>query len=504
MAKGTWRVLAAGSPDLVWHRPRFSPDGSQVAASLHEGGAWGVAVIDVGSGAVRRLPGVDGTSRYAPAFVASGRELVVVSEQGGIANLELVPIDAGVPRALTRVTGAVVGPDVSRGDSSVWFLALRSGGYDVRRLPSVDGSLGIVAIHGDLTPVVPPTAVTAMLGGSPFTIHDSRFTVADYGLGPRRWRVLPAFTHGADGTTATLMAGNVDPVARLSMVAQGGVGTPGAWSGASVAATSRRLAVAVEASAWSIESRPSETVNSLAPAASDMRYTGTGLVARIAGEGSRLGYVARAGGSAGTVSNESLGSATRIQALAEARGRVTLQLGGLTLGAAAGLSGFTGRTGDDDWRRVITTGALVAGTARAYVSGDFLYGSATRGKSGQIWLAHEAFLAGGSPVPFVDGLHVSQRLAVPGAPPGFAHGARVATYKLSVGGLPFEPFALWAGGGDEITSLTRMAGAERSFSTATLGFVRLPAIRARAGAAWLFDDSFGRRLRAWASVIYSP
>ena len=181
-----------------------------------------------------------------------------------------------------------------------------------------------------------------------------------------------------------------------------------------------------------------------------------------------------------------------------------LLLGGLTLGAAAGLSGFTGRTGDDDWRRVITTGALVAGTARAYVSGDFLYGSATRGKSGQIWLAHEAFLAGGSPVPFVDGLHVSQRLAVPGAPPGFAHGARVATYKLSVGGLPFEPFALWAGGGDEITSLTRMAGAERSFSTATLGFVRLPAIRARAGAAWLFDDSFGRRLRAWASVIYSP
>jgi hypothetical protein len=44
---GEWRVLAAGSPELVWNRPRYSTDGSRVVASYQAGGKWGVAVMDV-------------------------------------------------------------------------------------------------------------------------------------------------------------------------------------------------------------------------------------------------------------------------------------------------------------------------------------------------------------------------------------------------------------------------------------------------------------------------
>ena len=78
---------------------------------------------------------------------------MVVSDRGGIPNLELVALSDSSTRPLTRVTGAVAGPDVSP-DSSVWFLALRSGGYDLRRLKAPDGGrlANVVSIRGPLAP----------------------------------------------------------------------------------------------------------------------------------------------------------------------------------------------------------------------------------------------------------------------------------------------------------------------------------------------------------------
>ncbi|HSA57572.1 MAG TPA: hypothetical protein VLE53_17800, partial [Gemmatimonadaceae bacterium] len=132
---GAWRVLVAGAPEVVWHRPRWSPDGSTIAASRHSEGRWQVALVDARSGAARVLDPGDGASRYAPVFAPSGRELVVVSERGGVANLERLPADGSGPRTLTRVVGSVAAPEVRRADGSVYFLALHARGYDLRRLP---------------------------------------------------------------------------------------------------------------------------------------------------------------------------------------------------------------------------------------------------------------------------------------------------------------------------------------------------------------------------------
>ena len=45
---------------------------------------------------------------------------------------------------------------------------------------------------------------------------------------------------------------------------------------------------------------------------------------------------------------------------------------------------------------------------------------------------------------------------------------------------------------------------ERTFSISSLGFARLPGVRARAGASWSFDAPFEDRPRVYASLTYTP
>ncbi len=501
---GSWRTLAAGSPALVWHRPRFSPDGRHVAAGFQEDGRWGIAIVDVGSGSVRRLEDAPGASRYAPSWTADGAHLVVVSERGGIANLEHLPVEGGAGRVLTRVIGAVLAPDVGRRDSSVWFLALRSGGYDVRRLASLDGALNVVAIGGGSSPVAPPTPAIAQLDASRFPTPDSRFPVSDYGLGPRRWRVLPGLSAGPDGHVGTLMIGNIDPIARLSIVAQGGAGTRGSWRGGSLAASLRRTRVAIDGTVWHVDQQVSALRDHLAPPSMDLRYTGGGLAARLASEEGASGWSLRAGASAGRMDNHALDGATRLLAFGEARGRLTQSAGAMTLSLVGGLAASAGRTGDDDWRRLAGSATAVAGTGRRFVRIDWLLGGVTRAEPGDAGRAAEQFLVGGAANPWIDPSWLPQRITLPAVPPGFLRGANVHVFRASLGGMSWEPFATWVAAGDSLGALKRLAGIERTFAVSSLGFARLPSVRARVGAAWSFDEPYRRRARAWASLAYSP
>ena len=502
LSTGEWRVLAAGTPELVWHRPRYSPDGTQVAASLQDNGRWGVAVIETRSGAVRRLTTEDGASRYAPSFTPSGRELVAVSERGGIANLEIVPFDGSPPRALTRLTGAAVGPDVSRADSSIWFLALRTGGYDVRRLRSLSAVAGdVVTISGQLAPAAPPTA---SLAGFPVNGGRDSIDAREYGLGPRRWRLLPGGTAGPDGHTTTLMLSNIDPIGRLSVITQGAYGSRGTWRGGSVSAALRQMRVGLDASAWYVEHEPSKARDHLAGVASDVRFTGAGLQARLTSERSNMSYSARVLFSAGQVKNDLLVDANRVSTAVEGRARVTKSLAGFTFTSLAGVVVDIGQTNGESWRRTISSGSLIAGTSRHQLRGDALTARVTSASTGQSGLEMEQVVVGGAPNPLIDPLFLSQRIALAAVPAGFVTGPGVEMFRASLAGMAFEPFFTTVRSRGSLNEVKRIAGVERSFAISSLGFARLPAVRARAGASWSFDEPYRRRARVYASLVYSP
>jgi hypothetical protein len=499
LSSGAWRELVAGHPDLVWHRPRFSPDGRQIAASYQENGVWGIALIDPSSGGVRRL--TSDYSRHSPAFAPDGRSLTVVSEQGGIANLEVIPLDSGPPNTITRVTGATLAPDVNRRDGSIWFLTLRSGGYDLRRLPAPgSSSIPVLAIHGGLAPAAPPSTPTAILhaNDTPATV-----TSRGYGLGPRRWRVLPAGVFGAEGGTAMLMVGNIDPIARLSVVGLAGTGSRGTWRGASITAGLRRWTVGIETSLWKVDHEPSRSDDHLAPATSDIRSTAFGALARIAGERSTYAYVARGGFTTGEVANTEQTTA-RHAALGEFRARVTFGLGPASANILGGITGTAGTSSDESWRRVVGNGAVTLGTTRRWIRGDWVRGEVTRAAPGESGRASEQFVVGGSANPFINPLYFTQRVALPAVPAGFIHGPRFQQFRASLGGLSWEPYFLWIAGGDSIGAHARIAGLERTFEISALGFARLPAVRVRGGAAWSFDEPFRHRPRGYLGITYSP
>ena len=502
LATGARRDLVAGTPDLVWHRPRYSPDGTRIAASYQTGGQWNVALIDAGTGAVTRLPADPVVSRFSPAFSRDGRALVVVSDRGGIPNLELVRIDSMLHVTLTRVTGAVVAPDISRADNSVWYHTLRSGGYDLRRLTMPDqvGENAVVSVHGSAAPVAPPSTVTAGFAAG----ANTAVQVRNYELGPRRWRLLPGGADGPDGHTTTLMLANIDPIGRLSVVTQGAYSSRGSWQGGSIVAGYRRFRVALDGAAWYLEHEPSRARDHFAPAASDVQFSGAGVQARLNGEGSNAAWLLRASASAGQVENENLPNVSRTALASEARARVSASAGQFSLSALSGLMVDLGRTNGSSWQRSLANAAFAVSTPRYGIRGEWLRGAVSKPIPGETGREIEQFVLGGTANPLLDPIFLASRIALPAVPAGFISGSDVQVFKASLLGNLWEPYFVWANDGDGFEHLKRIGGIERTFGISSLGFARLPGIRARGGASYSFDAPFANRPRAYLSLTFVP
>lgn len=502
LGRGRWTTLAAGSPFVVWHRPRWSSDGRLIAASVQRDGRWWTATVNPATGAVRFIDPGDDANRFAPSWTADGK-LVVVSERGGVANLELLDPETASPRTLSRVTGAVASPEVApTGD--IWYLALHAKGYDVRRLPLAgalaSGSDRVVALDPRLSPAA-PRPVTA---GASFT--PQRITgPTDYGTGPRAWRVLPGASLGPDGDMVSLMLANVDPVGRLSVVAQGGYGQRGAWRGGALAAGIRRSPVQMEGSAWYVEHSPSEqAAGSFASLDIDARFIGLGIAARHDRDGSTWGYALRVGGSAGQVDGNQLDGAGRVMGFADVRGRLTWTLRGMTVSPQVYAQVAQGGTGGDSWSRGLTTGVLALGGPRLSLRAEATVGTTTTAEPGDFGRAFEQFAVGGGYIPFLDRAFLSQRVSLPSVPVGYASGRKLGMGRLSTQIAGFQPYAVWVAVGDRITRYQRVLGAEREWDVPTIGFARVPGTRVRFGVGYSMDEPYREKIRPYLSVTYRP
>lgn len=503
LRRGDWRQLAAGAPDSVWHRPRWSPDGATIAASRHAGGAWQVALVDAQTGAVRALTPLDGISRHSPVFTGRGDSLLAVSEEAGVANLVLLSAQSGAGRALTRLEGAVHAPEANRHEGGAYFLSLHAKGYDLRRLP-LDSNLAtraVVRLPASLAPVSPAEGRGAP---RPFAVA-ALAPPRDYALGPRRWRLLPGGSLSADGALGTLMVANVDPISRLSVVAQGGFGQRGTWRGGSVAAAYRGAPMEVEGSLWHADQRPSQGEGaSFASREADLRFTGVGALLGRRWERGLASLAVRAGGSLGRVSGQDFEDARRRFFHGDIRGRLFISLGAATVGLSAGLETSEGATAGDRWRRRVITETVSVSGATGYVRADATVGTTTRAGAGQDGRRFEHFTVGGTAPPYFDRAMLAQRIAMPAVPSGFVRGRRVGTYRFAIGRGGFEPYLLYLAAGDSLTEWKRVVGVEQELAFPSLGFARLPGVRARLGAGYSLDEPFRRRARAYVGVTYRP
>src|SRR6185369_2471481 len=100
--------LTEPAVDVVYDRPRVSPDGRHVAYARHREGSWRLVVQEVeGGGTADLAPPAEGTVS-SPAWSADGRTLYAVVGLRGFIDLYAFPADprAGAPVPLTRTQGA--------------------------------------------------------------------------------------------------------------------------------------------------------------------------------------------------------------------------------------------------------------------------------------------------------------------------------------------------------------------------------------------------------------
>lgn len=175
------RQLTFFSDGTQLYRPRWSPDGSRIAFTVHRKDGVDIALIDRDGGNLRRLAASDGQDRD-PAWTSDGRSVVFSSDVTGIPNLYRISIDDGSVRRLTNVIGGAFSPAVSPADTTVAFSFYGKDGYEIRLLPMREGEPVDPSVFRKTPVDIPDTAYAA------FAASDSkpyRMKTLDLSLMPR-------------------------------------------------------------------------------------------------------------------------------------------------------------------------------------------------------------------------------------------------------------------------------------------------------------------------------
>lgn len=133
------RALEEDEPVAEWSLPRWSPDGTRIAAGRWlPGGEYDVVVLDTLGGVLHALTR-DRAMDVAPAWSPDGRYVLFSSDRSGIPNLYAYDLAAGdEAAALRQVTSVLTGafyPDVSPDGRWIYFTGYHADGYHIERIP---------------------------------------------------------------------------------------------------------------------------------------------------------------------------------------------------------------------------------------------------------------------------------------------------------------------------------------------------------------------------------
>ena len=497
LTTGRVTTLAAGTPDVSYYRPRYSPDGRTIAVSVHERGQWRVMVLARDGGSRRFVGADDGANRYDAAFLPDGKSLVLISEEGGVPNVALTNIASGVSRPLTRVRSAALAPEPDPADGAVYFLRLWPKGLDLNRVwPDSVHLDSVIALPASLAPAAPlaPPASVDTFAHAPLPASRS------YGLGPRLYRVLPNLGIAPEGRRIGLSVASTDPVGRLTWLAQGTYGDEGTWRGVSASAALRRFHPFVSGELFSARDFPSlQRAGTFASPSLDARYDGGALYARLdrifVGSSHRF----RLGASLMTVDGPVIGRGPRRLLFAEYGGARVERAGQWVFIQRLTAHGALGSTEGEDWRRAVGTFGL-----EVRRSGHGIAGAFTGGAVNSSAPSFEQFTMGGLEPPLFDASLLAQRVSVPVFPVGVAAGRTFGAYRVELTGGALRPYYLGISAGEDLSAWQRAIGVDARLPTIAVPFVALPAVQLDAGVAYTLDDPFRHKTRAYVSVVYRP
>jgi len=502
--------LTQATVDVVYDRPRISPDGRRVAYARHREGSWRLEVQGIEGGAAAGIEPPPGGTVSSAAWSADGRTLYGAVGLHGFIDLYAFAADgSGAPVPLTRTQGAALAPAAAPDGSGLFYLSLAPDGFDLRRLPL---SSQIAAVPPapelrDLAPAVPPPAAPAR--PEPY----ARAEVAPgrpYGLG--RQELFPLIGGSASSTGGVWELGvrGGDLLGRLDWLALGATGDHGWPQGGALAAIWRGSPVAVGFHLFHSEERPTrEEAVARRGNLLDLDRQGIELSASRdwRWSGGALDLAARALWDQVAPASRDVSLDQRLLSLTGAWGgyrrsgpwRFQPSLWGHYE------AGHTEETGA--WSRW-------GGGARLDLGHDDtrLALSWRRDSSRDVGFGFDGYQLGGVETSLLPESALSNRILLPALPVG----ARVGTdhegqrAELSLGFLPapvfYERHRVW-GFGDPRGDWLTLAGLEYRFRLDPMPVVRIPAVDLRVGVARILDDPFGEfegSTRWWLVTAWRP
>ncbi len=138
MSTRTTTPLTAADPAVLWTFPRWSPDGTRIAAGrFRRGGDYDIVVLDT-TGQVQATLATGLALNVAPTWSPDGRWVLFSSDRTGIANLYAVSAGDDAPprlRQVTSVLGGAFDPEISRDGRTIYFSGYHANGYAIERMP---------------------------------------------------------------------------------------------------------------------------------------------------------------------------------------------------------------------------------------------------------------------------------------------------------------------------------------------------------------------------------
>lgn len=498
LARGAMTTLLEGNARLTYHHPRWSPDGARILASVSENGRWRVVVADAAGKVMRAIDPDDGFNRYDAEWI-SDDSVVVVSERGGVPNLEAIRIGEATATTVTRVTGAAVAPDVNRADGSIWFLSLHSRGLDVRRILA-GSALADSAVRVDDARfgwAGQRTARPVELPQSP--VAETR----RYRTGPPHLRWIPGLYGSADGYGALLGIYYGDIIGRFVGSATVARGELGAWRGTSGRFAWRGSRTALEIGRHAASQEPTRARDALPSSLGlDARLDQWVLAAARSERGEGWQAQVRVGGATGLVRHAQ--DFRFIRGFGFAESELFFQ----QLTAARGLTEklrlhFAHGDSDGEFRRGLAT-LDVATVGRDAIPFAI---SVTAGRLVGQPHAFELFSLGGGVSPVMDSSLLKQRHTMPMLPTATAIGRSLLAWRVALpssqGTLFYEAAAVaptLAG----VADWQRVVGVETRYNFGPVPVAFTPRLQARGGVGYTLSEPFRKRVRAFLEMRIEP
>ncbi|MET0553095.1 MAG: hypothetical protein ABW221_08660 [Vicinamibacteria bacterium] len=211
-AGGAPRDLTRSEAGVQWNSPRFSPDGTLIAASRFAPGGWlDLVLVDAGTGEIVERLTEDRAKDVEPAWTPDGSALVFRSDRDGVSNLYALRLEDRALLRVTNVPGGAFAPDVDPAGGTVAFADYTARGYDVHVAELDPGALEPAEPFRDPYPPAPARPAPAAGADRPYRAFPTAL--------PRFWSPYGAYVD--DEVRVGAVTGGADPLLRHAYALDG-------------------------------------------------------------------------------------------------------------------------------------------------------------------------------------------------------------------------------------------------------------------------------------------